>query len=134
MFGLKLISSRKFVELFNEFYSSIDNIDYNQADGDLLEKLNEIYDQNEIKINGQIIYFMNKIIIEHITDVRYKILNKSTDPNAFLSTNPNIDFLYDKNVYIGSAGYNTNKTNLHFHILIIIFYNCKAKIYKTTQI
>lgn len=116
LFELKLISSRKFIEFFNEFYSSIDNIDYNQNDDDLLEKINEIYDQNEIKINSQNIYFMNKIIIEYVNDLRYKILNKTLDPNVFLSTNPHIDFLYDKNMYIGSTGYNTNKTN-HWDII-----------------
>ena len=116
LYQLKLVSARNFVELFNEFYPSIDSIEFNDDEAILVEKMTEIFDMNEIKIKGQFKQFMNKVIVENVNQLRYQILNKTLNPNDFLSSNPSIDFLYDKNIYIGSAGYNTNKTN-HWEII-----------------
>ena len=61
LYQLKLVSARNFVELFNEFYPSIDSIEFNDDEAILVEKMTEIFDMNEIKINDQFKQFMNNI-------------------------------------------------------------------------
>ena len=77
LYQLKLVSARNFVELFNEFYPSIDSIEFNDDEAILVEKMTEIFDMNEIKINSQFKQFMNKVIVENVNQLRYQILNKS---------------------------------------------------------
>ena len=52
LYQLKLVSARNFVELFNEFYPSIDSIEFNDDEAILVEKMIEL---GEKKVNLELI-------------------------------------------------------------------------------
>ena len=113
----ELITYKNLIILLNEIFDTTHiNIDFNETNAQLKYKINTFWLQNMKYINNSINILYNKIIVNYINKLKYKLITY-TEQITFLNTMPSIDFLYDLNkIYIGSTGYNINTTN-HWDVI-----------------
>ena len=114
----ELITSKNLINLFNNFFDNKNiNITGNESEDDLLEHINTFWFQNMKYIISSIHNIYNEIIIKYITSLKNN-LNSYENQIQFLTQYPPVDFLYNtiNKIYIGSAGYNINKTN-HWDVI-----------------
>ena len=114
----ELITKKNLIVLLNDLFdnSSID-ISIDDSEESLLHKINMYWLRNMKYINASINTLYNTIIIKYVTNLK-KQLNTNKNQIEFLTNTPNISFLHNtiNNIYIGSTGYNINKTN-HWDVI-----------------
>ena len=112
-----LISYIQLINLLNDIFDTT-HIDTNNSDSEqqLLYKINTFWLQNMKYINNSIHILYNKVIIHYINRLK-NTLPTPIEQIEFLDTKPTVEFLYNiNNIYVGSSGYNINKTN-HWDVI-----------------
>ena len=120
LYNLELVSSAdKYIESLNMFFN--DNEDIKLLDKELINNtLIEYFDKNVSTIFSEKDKFYDHLIQKYVNNLKYNLTNKNIDIIEFLSGTDL--FKSVNNIYIGTSGYNTNKTN-HWDVIYEISNN-----------
>lgn len=120
LYNLNLTNSvNDFISIINKYYKDLDNIKL-LDEKLLINTLTEFFDTNVSIILPSYEDFYKTLIQKYVSNLKNSLINKEIDFMDFL----NGTSLYNNipNIYIGSAGYNTNKTN-HWDVIYEISNN-----------
>ena len=110
-----IINKNTFINTLNTFFTDISiTLNGTENEEEILEKLQIFYINNFKNIDYLLPEIYNTFINIYVNNIKNSLLTDNTNTNSFLEEHTT--FLNDKNIYIGSAGYNTHKTN-HWDII-----------------
>ena len=110
-----IINKNTFINTLNTFFNDISiTLNGTENEEEILEKLQIFYINNFKNIDYLLPEIYNTFINIYVNNIKNSLLTDNTNTNSFLEEHTT--FLNDKNIYIGSAGYNTHKTN-HWDII-----------------
>ena len=114
LYNLELVkTAEKYIDILNIFFTNNDDIKL--LDKELINNtLIDYFDKNVSTIFSEKDKLYDHLIQKYVNNLKYDITNKDIDVMEFLSGTTL--FKSVNNIYIGTSGYNTNKTN-HWDVI-----------------
>ena len=116
LYNSNIIKNKKtFINTLNRFFNDTSIIlNGSENEDEILEKIQVFYINNIKNINYILPEIYNAFIKLYVDNIKNSLFSENKNTISFLEEHT--DFINNKNIYIGSTGYNSHKTN-HWDVI-----------------